>query len=61
MAGLVIGCFNAWHWVSREDKAMRDEQEGFVLPNAISAITPLVGQILSKMETQREKGAITQV
>jgi len=27
VAGLTIGCFNAWHWVSREDKAMRDEQE----------------------------------
>lgn len=34
---------------------------GFVLPNAISAITPLVGQILIEMEAQREKGAITQV
>jgi ATP synthase protein I len=27
VAGLVIGCFNAWHWVAKEDKAMRDEQE----------------------------------
>ena len=26
-AGLSIGCVNAWHWVAREDKAMRDEQE----------------------------------
>ena len=26
MAGLVLGCFNAWHWVDKEDKAMRDEQ-----------------------------------
>ena len=26
-AGLTIGCLNAWHWVSREDQAMRDEQE----------------------------------
>lgn len=26
VAGLVIGCFNAWHWISKEDKAMRDEQ-----------------------------------
>ena len=34
---------------------------GFILPNSISAITPLVGQILTEMETQREKGAITQV
>jgi ATP synthase protein I len=27
MAGLTIGCLNAWHWVTREDQAMRDEQE----------------------------------
>ena len=27
MAGLTIGCLNAWHWVAREDEAMRDEQE----------------------------------
>jgi len=27
VAGLMIGCFNAWHWVAKEDKAMRDEQE----------------------------------
>ncbi|MFO7608412.1 MAG: AtpZ/AtpI family protein [Candidatus Krumholzibacteriia bacterium] len=27
VAGLVIGCLNAWHWVTKEDKAMRDEQE----------------------------------
>ncbi len=33
----------------------------FVLPNAISAITPLVGQILIEVETQREKGEIEQV
>ncbi|NLY00202.1 MAG: F0F1 ATP synthase subunit [Rhodopirellula sp.] len=25
--GLIIGCLNAWHWVAREDKAMREEQE----------------------------------
>lgn len=25
--GLVIGCWNAWYWVAKEDKAMRDEQE----------------------------------
>lgn len=35
--------------------------ESFILPNSISAITPLVGQILMAMEKQREKGAITQV
>jgi ATP synthase protein I len=28
MAGLAIGCFNAWRWVAKEDKAIRDEQEG---------------------------------
>ena len=27
VAGLTIGCLNAWHWVSREDQAIRDEQE----------------------------------
>ena len=27
MAGLVIGCFNAWSWVARQDAAMRKEQE----------------------------------
>ncbi|HAN55552.1 MAG TPA: F0F1 ATP synthase subunit gamma [Betaproteobacteria bacterium] len=35
--------------------------ERFILPNSISAITPLVGQILIEMETQREKGEISQV
>ena len=27
MAGLAIGCLNAWHWVAKEDKEIRDEQE----------------------------------
>jgi ATP synthase protein I len=27
VVGLAIGCLNAWHWVTKEDKAMRDEQE----------------------------------
>jgi len=27
VAGLTIGCFNAWHWVSQEEQAMRDEQD----------------------------------
>ena len=27
VAGLAIGCFNAWHWVAKEDKAIREEQE----------------------------------
>lgn len=26
VAGLVIGCWNAWHWVDKEDKAMREDQ-----------------------------------
>jgi ATP synthase protein I len=25
--GLVIGCVNAWHWVAKEDKEMREDQE----------------------------------
>ena len=27
VTGLMIGCLNAWHWVSKEEKAMREEQE----------------------------------
>ena len=27
MAGPAIGCLNAWHWVAKEDKEIRDEQE----------------------------------
>ena len=25
--GLVIGCWNAWHWVAKEEKKMREEDE----------------------------------
>ena len=27
VAGLTIGCLNAWFWVAKEEKAMRDEPE----------------------------------
>ena len=27
VAGLAIGCLNAWFWVAKEDKAMHDESE----------------------------------
>jgi ATP synthase protein I len=27
VVGLAVGCLNAWHWVAKEDKAMRDETE----------------------------------
>ncbi len=27
VAGLAIGCWNAWHWVSKENKAIQEEQE----------------------------------
>ena len=27
VGGLAIGCLNAWHWVSKEDKAMKEEQD----------------------------------
>ena len=27
MAGLVLGCFHAWHWVSNEEQAMRQDGE----------------------------------
>ncbi len=26
VAGLMLGCFNAWHWVAKEDKAMHEKQ-----------------------------------
>jgi len=25
VAGLIAGCFNAWHWVIQEDQAMRED------------------------------------
>ncbi len=25
--GLILGCFNAWHWVAKENKEMQDEQK----------------------------------
>jgi ATP synthase protein I len=27
VAGLALGCANAWHWVAKEEKAIREEQE----------------------------------
>lgn len=27
VAGLALGCVNAWHWVAKEDKAMRQKPE----------------------------------
>jgi len=27
VAGLCIGCLNAWRWVAKEDKAIHDERE----------------------------------
>jgi len=35
--------------------------ERFILPNSIGAITPLVGEILLEMESQRKTGAIDPV
>lgn len=26
VAGLLLGCFNAWRWVEQQDRAMRDEE-----------------------------------
>lgn len=36
-------------------------EKSFILPNSISAITPLIGKILIEMETLRENGDIDQV
>ncbi len=27
VAGLLIGCLNAWYWVAKEEREMREEQE----------------------------------
>ena len=27
VGGLVLGCWNAWYWVAKENKAIRQEQE----------------------------------
>lgn len=27
VAGLMLGCLNAWHWVAQEERSMRDEGE----------------------------------
>ncbi|SPE20770.1 F0F1-ATPase subunit [Burkholderiales bacterium] len=27
IAGLTLGCFTAWHWVAKEDRALRKEHE----------------------------------
>jgi ATP synthase protein I len=26
VAGLMLGCLNAWHWVAREDQAMHEQR-----------------------------------
>jgi ATP synthase protein I len=28
MVGLALGCFNAWHWLAQQDKAMNNEPRG---------------------------------
>ncbi len=27
VAGLVLGCFNAWRWIVKEDRAMHEDEE----------------------------------
>jgi F-type H+-transporting ATPase subunit gamma len=46
---------------SRLEETKLSPLAGFTLPNSISAITPLVGQILIEIEKRRENGEITQV
>jgi ATP synthase protein I len=26
LAGLMVGCMNAWYWISKEDRAMREQR-----------------------------------
>jgi F-type H+-transporting ATPase subunit gamma len=65
MLGRLPGKKTVWAIGERIQSRLADTDlvpgASFILPNSISAITPLVGQILIEMETQREKGAITQV
>lgn len=28
VAGLTLGCFNAWRWIDKETQTLRDEQDG---------------------------------
>jgi len=46
---------------SRLSESELGDSPGFPLPNSISAITGLVGQVLLEMETRRERGEIGQV
>ena len=32
MAGLVLGCLNAWRWVAQQDRAMRDADRAAASP-----------------------------
>lgn len=27
VAGMVLGCFNAWRWIAKEERAMREEEK----------------------------------
>jgi ATP synthase protein I len=27
LIGLILGCLNAWHWVAKEDRKIREERE----------------------------------
>lgn len=46
---------------SRLEETRFPPSAGFTLPNSLSAITPLVGQILVEMESRREKDDISRV
>lgn len=37
VAGLAIGCFNAWHWVSKEEKAIHTPENDVSNTNASSS------------------------
>lgn len=46
---------------SRLDETRLKPTRSFALPNSISAITPLIGQILIEIESRRKKGNIAQI
>jgi F-type H+-transporting ATPase subunit gamma len=65
MLGNLPGKKTVWAVGERIQSRLADNNllsgKNFILPNSISAITPLVGQILIEMEKQREKGEIAQI
>lgn len=56
VAGLAIGCFNAWHWVSKEEKAIHVSENEVSATDASSAKRIHTKEPLAlKKEANKEK------